>query len=383
MLTLHAYEPLTISNLLYSRDYIDDITLNHEGYTHTILAVGGYNTANFVLKGTLPYLKDWYADGIMRRIVLYNPEGIISWEGAVTRIRLNEGARQKTKSIEDFYNRVYMAYAPLDTSVSPPVAGEPVTLIFDNTAQQTDYGVRSIVVSGGERADNTAYNWGRTVLKEKSKKMPEGEQGNTKGGDFPFLEIECKGYWHFLKWLPYIKNVSGRIQCNEIVQEILQYFNDINPGWLSMDFSNIRYNYNTDRRGRTSLETCQDILVDVIKKGGLGGERWVGGFYQNREFIYKAAEDLESLYGEEFKIIRSLNDPKLLFYDGATGTEIKPWDMVPDRILKTVDIEGTVEEENLTYIEEITFAEPYSVTYTGSDDTRLSIYLAQKGLPGA
>ena len=80
------------------------------------------------------------------------------------------------------------------------------------------------------------------------------------------------------------------------------------------------------------------LIKNIIDAGGLGGERWVGGFYQNRMFQYKEAEDFLGLYSDHFNLYRSLDDPAQMIFDSALGTEIKPWDMVPDRILKTVDL---------------------------------------------
>src|SRR3972149_4996900 len=97
-LRLLAYEPLSEQGL-YSREFIDDLTGNHAGWTHCISAVGGFDSAGFSLKGTRDYLKDWYDDGLMRRIVLINPEGIVVWEGFVSRLAMTIGTISRTKTI--------------------------------------------------------------------------------------------------------------------------------------------------------------------------------------------------------------------------------------------------------------------------------------------
>jgi len=65
-----------------------------------------------------------------------------------------------------------------------------------------------------------------------------------------------------------------------------------------------------------------------------------------------------------------------MIFDSVMGTEIKYWDMVPDRILRTVD-----DLSDDMYIEQITYREPYSLNLVGGDDQRLSVFLKQKGLP--
>lgn len=375
-LNLIAYEPLSEQGL-YSRDFIDDITGNHSGYTHTISAVGGFDTATFTLRGDLDYLNDWFDDGIMRRVVLYNPEAIPVWEGFVSRLRFTVGTLQKTKSVDTMFNRVYLRYSPLDFSVFPPIADPPVNIVVDDATSQSKYGVKSVVISGGERVDATAYEWASTTLKE-TKDVQIGESVNTRRTDTAFIEVECKGYYHTLKWIPYINNTTGSIQSHQVIQEVLDYFNDINQGWISQNFGWMDYNFRTEQRGYDSLPSCWDVINNIIKEGGKGGERWVGGLYQNRKMIYKAAEDAARLYSDYFELYRSLRDTNQFIYDFANGTEVKPWDMQPDRMLRTIDTTN----ESLMYIEQVVYTEPYQLTLIGGDDQRLSVFLAQRGLPG-
>lgn len=377
-LSLMAYEPLSERGL-YARNFVEDLTFVHEGGSFTISAVGGFDQSTFVIKGSKDYLNDWFDDGLMRRIVWYSPEAIQLWEGYVHRLRYTVGTRQKTKTIESHYNRVYLRYAPLDTSVSPPVAGAPVNLIVNDPESQLKYGIKSAIISGGERADRTAYDWARTVLQNK-KKIPVGRSINIQRGEPASLEIEARGYFHTLKWLPYIKTATGQIQAQQVIQEILSYFHNINP-WLNLDFGWMNWNYRRARRGYDDLKTCWDVISDIIKEGGQGGERWVGGFYQNRQFAYKPAEDISGLYGEEFTLYQSLEDPGQFIFDTALGVEVKPWDMVPDRILHTVD-SNVGGERDLMYLEQTTFSEPYGLQLVGEDDQRLEVFLAQRGLPG-
>lgn len=335
-LTLKAYEPLSEQGL-YAREFIDDITGNHEAYTHTISAVGGFDVASFTLKGNRDYLDDWFDDGLMRRVELQNPEGITVWEGFVNRLNYTVGTLTKTKTVENMYNRVYVQFSPLDFSVFPPIASPPQTWTFDDATSQARYGIKSIIISGGERAATTVYDWGRTILKNR-KDVQIGETVNTSGQDSTLIGVECKGYWHTLKWLPYINNATGYIQAHQVIEEVIRYFNSQNQGWFPMDFGWLDYNFRTAQRGSDSLQTCYEIINNIILEGGSGGERWVGGFYQGRKFSYKPAEDFQGLYADEVDLYRSLSDPAQFIYDSATGTEVKPWDMVPDRILRTVDI---------------------------------------------
>jgi len=378
-LSLIAYDPIIQSQGLYSREFADDITANHEGWTHTISAVGGFDSASFTLKGDKDYLKDWFDDGIMRRVVLYNPEVIPIWEGYVNRMRFTSGTMQETKTIENFFSRVYNHYSPLNTSVSPPLELPPQTIVVTNLNAELLYGVKALVLSGGSRTDDTAFEWAYNVLNRRSS-IATGQSDNLQGTEAYSLEIECLGYFHTLKWIPYITTNTGTINSHQVIQEVLAYFNGINPGWISQNFGLMDFNFAFSRRGYDDFPTCWDVIESIIKTGGEGGERWVGGIYQDRTFTYKPAEEVNGIYSDEVQLYRNLEDTGQLIYDVATGTEVKPWDMTPDKVLDTIDVNvgGT---RHLKYIEQVTFSEPYGLTLVGEDDERLSIWLARRGLP--
>jgi hypothetical protein len=382
-LSLMAYEPIVQSRGLYSRDFVDDLTDKHERYNHTISAVGGFDTATFQLGGSRDYIEDWFNDGLMRRIVLYSPESIPVWEGFVSNMEMVTGSKKKTKSVDALINKVYMYYSPLNTAVSPPLELPPVTLVFDDIPSQLEFGVKSIILNGGGRTTESAFNWGRTVLRD-SKDVKIGETVNTRSSDVYSLNVECLGYYHTLKWLPYVSIASsGTLPSHQVIQEVLTYFNKINSGWVSSDFGLMDYNFSTARRAyRDYDKSCWDVIEkEIIEMGGNGGERWVGGLYQNRQFVYKVAETIDGLYADEFQLYRSLKDAGQLIYDTATGTEVKPWDMLPDKVLHTVDV-NVGGDRDLMYIEQIKYTEPYGLELVGGDDRRLAVFLARRGLPG-
>jgi hypothetical protein len=141
------------------------------------------------------------------------------------------------------------------------------------------------------------------------------------------------------------------------------------------------YNSRRAKRGYDELLSCWQVIEDVIREGGSGGERWVGGFYQDRQFVYKPAEDILGLYSQGFELYQALEDPGQFIFDSALGSEVKPWDMTPDNVLFTVD-SNVGGDRDLMYIEQITFSESYSLDLVGEDDQRLKVFFAQRGLPG-
>lgn len=335
-LPLLAYEPLTELGL-YAREFVDDLSANHEGYNHTISAVGGFDTASFIIKGPDSYLSDWFDEGLFRRVALFSPEGLPCWNGYVEKLTMPDGQDAKTKSLEQMVNRVIMKYVPIDITVSPPKPRPPTVLTVNDTESQARFGVKCEVVNGGELIDSDAYAWARTILSVKAQPQT-GDDINTLSTNAPSLQVECRGFWHTLKWVPYLNALTGQLPAHQVIQEVLSYFNSINPGFISVDFGLMDFNYRPERRGSDDYQLCQKIIEDIINHGGLGGERWVGGIYENRQMIYKPAEDFKRLYTEHVALIRSRKDPEGKVYEEGLDTEVKPWDMRPDRILKTVDL---------------------------------------------
>lgn len=337
-LTLLAYEPLSEQGL-YARDFFDDITENHDSYTHIIKALGGFDKANFNIKGTRDYLEEWFADGLMRRVVMLNPEGLTAWEGYVSRIILNVGTLQRTKSVENMFNRVYMIFSPIDVSTAPVGLSEETTnLVFNHLPSQADFGIKATVIKGGEITHGDAFDWSRTILDSRGD-IQIGENITTSSKNTLNIKIEAKGYWHTLEWLPYINDAAvGEIQAHQVISEILEFFNEINPGWISTNFNLMDYNFRLERRGADEFKTCLSLIKDIINRGGSGGERWVGGIYDDRQFIYKAAEDFNMMYGDDSFLIRELKDKAQRIFDQSLDAEVKPWDLRPDQILRTTDL---------------------------------------------
>lgn len=336
-LTLMAFESLVDHSTLYGSKFSEDLTGNHEGYQHVISAVGGFDTAGFTLLGTRDYLDEWFESGLFRQVIMYNPEGLSVWEGFISALRYGIGSLQKTKSIENMFNRVYLRYTPTVVTSSKTVEGKPTTLIVNDLNSQALYGVKAATIGGGARQSTLAYDWARTVLKA-SKDPQIGEAVNPGGGDAPKLEVDCLGFVHTLKWLPYITTRTGTVQSHQVVQEVLSYFNAINGGFIDQNFGMMDYNFQLSNRGADDFISCWDMLANTIRQGGKGGERWVGGVYWDRQFIYKSAEDFEGMYAEYLELYRALDDPAQAIYDSQSGAEVRPWDMLPDRILRTVDV---------------------------------------------
>lgn len=336
-LPLIAYEPVTERGL-YAREMVEDITDRSEGYNHTIDADGGFNQASFTIKGPESYLRDWMEDGLFRRIVKFNPEGLPSFEAYVEKLSFANGSYQKTKSLDSVVNRVYLRYSPLDVTTTTPTPAPQQTMIVDDTSSQARYGVKAVIQNGGEITDEEAYAWARLILREQAEPQ-EGESVNTLGTSTPALKVDVKGFYHTLKWVPYYALSTGKLHSHLVIQDVLRYFDGINPGFISTDFGLMDFNFLQTKRYYDSYPTCQKVIDDIVKFGGLAGERWVFGVYDNRTAVYKPAEDLRGLYSDSLLLTRSLRDPEQKIFEEGLETEVKPWDMRPDRILRTVDLE--------------------------------------------
>lgn len=370
--------------------FFEDVTKKSEGYNHSILADGGFDTCSFTLKGTEDYLNDWFRNGLMRDVRKENPQGNTIWRGFINRMSYNNGRTVKTKILDQLTNRVYIRYSPIlgwatqttegGETYQTPITGQPQVVYADDSDSIDDWGYKTSVINGGERTTERVVDWANTIINEVAKRKgdiePQTQDNPFTQGDAQ-IQIECKGYWYMLDWIPYIILSSGYIAKSEVIKLAIQVFNSLNSGFFDEVFPFVDSNPEIIQRNRIDYPTCLEQIKSVVQDGGAGGYRWIAGVLDNQEIYYHRAHSryLENLYGfPRYVTYADSTDQKI--YNEYTGVEIKPWDLRPDNILVTRDKVNTY-----AYIEQATFTEPYQYQLVGGDDSKLTTLLSRKGLP--
>jgi hypothetical protein len=372
--------------------FLEDVTENSESWQHSILAVGGFNTASFTLKGTTEYLLDFFQNGLMRSVRKENPQGNSIWEGYINRMTLNYGRKIKVKSLDGLFNRILIKFSPAtfttDANGNLVVIADPAQVyFFENSDSINDFGYKEAAINGGERVIQTVIDWGNSIIDDVGKRKWEIQpdiNDNPFAGNEMSITVECLGWVHLLKWIHYTITTGGRISKTALVKLVRDTFNTLNTSYFSSDDTFIEENPQLIRKGYNDLPSCWEILLGgngVANTGGSYFYRWVLGVYENRTIHYNQAKNqqLRTLYSRCSFYEADIKDTTQRIYDGCTGAEVKPWDLRPDNLIITRD--ETLGGESVNYIEEATFNEPVNYTLVGGNSQRLGVALRQKGLP--
>ena len=95
-LMVAAYEPLSVGIRP-----LGDITDEIAGYSHTLLADGGYWSAGVGLSGTKNEVEEWIENGLARRIVIYDHTMFPIGEYFVNAISASVGTRRVKVGLKD------------------------------------------------------------------------------------------------------------------------------------------------------------------------------------------------------------------------------------------------------------------------------------------
>ena len=333
--SLFAYNGIDADgNFIYDREFLTNLTGKYEKWKHKIAALGGYKSASFTLTEEQIDLDDWWNDGLMRKLIYRNPEGVPIFEGFVSKLAYSFGTDNMTRQIQDHHNRIYMRFTEV-TPKGKAVDGDPRVIIVNDTSFQRRFGIKSKVVNGGEITADEAYAWARAELTNGAR-VKTGMGINVSGTSTPNIKVTVDGFYKTLEWIPYYSTSDDEVPAHDFIKAVLAQFSTVNPGFINTDYSWMDYNFLRVRARSEDYNTCWKLINDVVNYGGLGGERWVLGLSSDRRVIYKPAETITNIYNTEGHYTRTLRDPKKRIYQEGLGV-VQPWDMLPDRIIVTID----------------------------------------------
>ncbi len=337
-----------------------------ERETYTISVERGFDSASFTLRGENDYLVDWFKNGLIRDMVWLGPDGMLVWNGFVESLSLSLGGITRTKSAAKMGNRIIFVYSQIDTTTNPPRDEGQVTITVNDTAAQAEFGIKTIVESGGEATATNANVAALTTLNRLAKPLI-GETQTVGGGQPPSLKVSMKGYAYMADWYVYTQTVSsGTANADVVILAVLA----ADPNAV-LAASTLAIDANTTATEQFQEQQPGWKVIDIIAQRGETvaalGRRWAAGIYSQRRLTFKAAEGLDSngqaLSSNKHLILsRSLADPGDIFTDEA-GRVVEYWHLRPDRLLRTEGIRGDV-----TFVRKVTFSPPTGVSLVGEDD---------------
>jgi hypothetical protein len=329
----------------------------------------GFDTGNMSLAGPVEYLTEWFSAGLARDVLIKSPTGDVAWHGYVNGMSLTVGDRTLTRSLNDWASRVVYVYTPLDTTEDPPVKGEQTTITKNDADTQDKYGIKTVIISGGEATAATADDDALSEIK-KWAHIPYGEAVNVGGGKHPELKLDLLGYAHMVNWYVYSEIVlTGTANASTVILAIL---GDDPNSVVSSSAVNIDTNTLAVEQYQNNNKEAWGLIQDIARRGyETGGEGfpWTVGIYEGRRVVYKAAEGIDGNGNPEasnkyLALTRHAMDHADVFTDTA-GAEVPVWKVRPDRLVYT----GGVPMTAPMYVTQTTLTLPVTLRLQGRDAT--------------
>lgn len=283
------YGPSGVPNAQYK---LDNIT----AYSHEILSVGGFKSADISFLTTPLDAENWLFTGVGRFVSVYSARGNLVWEGVVNNVSYNMGGRSiSVGNLLEVSNRVKIAYQ------LPKWAGYGgqyrETDWDDNKMSQAKFGILEEIVSGGDGRESEMLRLRTKTLLSKGD-LVIGESYSAGGEMSKMLTVtfSCIGVTDLIDRQIYN---SGKYDTDEIdlSEKIAIMLAENNSVYLSsaldVEYAGVAVNEFQDNN-RTVWSIIKDHITKTANK-----EEFICGVFNNRMFTL-ARRDGESTYIRRF-----------------------------------------------------------------------------------
>ena len=372
---IKVFSPLAVGD-----KFIKNLTDEISSYSHSILAMGGYDSATININDNPLSIEDWIKFGLGRHIEVTNGGLSIIFEGFVNKVTANLSVEFTIGPLLDIGNHVAVSYTPIDTTLDPPASGtEMLTDFSDDTTSQALYGQIEKIISGNSAKDSSdAADILAKFLNDPSGPYPAtSRDSNLSGGSGPSVQLEVLGYWHWLTTYYYTDTTTGTRARSTKIQDLLAAEPN---GIFSTDYSQITTNSDTIQRQNLGRETAQTIMLDV-NKTGISNNRSIMGFYADRIFHYESVPTT-------YEYTQRLSDNRGVI--DTTNLMVKPWDVKPGKWIFYSDflVGGSIPTTLATlqqdlrsgFIEQVRYDAPYGLSINGVKLDDLGLFLEKLNL---
>lgn len=360
---LHIYEKPKLGNSFISRH----LAYN---YTHTISAMGWYDTASCNIKLTDKQAEMALDQWIGNRVAFYvdNPVAPI-FEGLIARVTPEFGNVVPTRSLDNMFNRVKSIQKSQGNAIPTQSAAG------DTTASQAIYGIKEGSIDAKTESGVTTGR--RDAIRDfiiAHQAYPQTSlQFNPAG---KIMRLEIIGIYHTLEWENVrIATATARNPANHITTNLLPnlangatFFDNTVTTYVE---ANAAF---TMTESNITGETVWQQLLKVTEPGdGSSGTHYIVGIKPTdpntgaRYLYYRAANSaIEYIcYARDGARIRN-----------QYGGLVNAWNVLPDRSLRVNDIlvgwNGIGDDPREIYIEAVNYdAESQQVALQGADDTTI------------
>jgi len=362
-----------------STGFIDDsIVQKSSGYSHTISALGGYDSATISIRLRKVDAEDWFANGLGRHVEFYNHALVQKWEGFINEVRIGVGPLAATQGpLMDIVNRTAVVYQTVQYNTNPPIGGQRATTTQgNNTNSQTKFGILESTLSGGEGTQTEMENVRDTFLAERGWPHSDKDINFDSPGEVT-IELSCLGYHHLLQKYVYqqIAN-TGQYNASTKIQDVLT----ADPSSrFNSDYSGIVTNSTQINQFENEARDAWSVIQNANAMGDGSGNRMLFGVYNNQKAKYEAIPSSIAL--------QTSLSAKRQQIESLAGSWVLPWDVTPgqwvtinDFLIGQIQPPDIKQDQRNIFIERVTYTAPYGLSIDGVQVKTLPQLLAQYGM---
>lgn len=384
-LTFHFFEPVIDAGISYRpAGRLISVVPNGsiEGYTHTVAADGGYQTASFTLVVSRLEAEEWFENGLGRHVEVWGRGGgsKAAFYGFINEMDFALGnVTQRRGPLTDITNRCATQYTPyIDVTVLPAVTGVATINTFaEKTGSQDKYGIWETLLNGGTLIDSLttggsgydeAASQRDTYLEEYQWPFSSAPSLTLYSQQEVRVTVHLAGYQEFIKRYLYDNVASGTTTYSARIQEVLAA--DVN-GLFSADYTQLATNASVTSTEENGYSTGQAVIDELLKRGDVTGMRYMFRVDDKIRGVYAG---VPSIPAYEHHVAE---DNRIFAYGG--GAEVMPWEVEPGQWMFLTNYlvgreQPTSElrkDPRYIFIESCQFSAPNALTVTG---TRLGIF---------
>jgi len=315
------------NNGVPSTTLVDDLGGRAESYTHTITAMGGFESMQISLSASFDEAIDWLTNGLLRPAIVAGPEATTCWEGFCSEVSATFGQEQRSVSLDGMGNRIRVKYTT--------VLGTPgTTSTAGNTDSQALYGIKDLVLSIGNTTATGAGQLRDVALAER--KYPPMQPTTTiASGDLGDVQLTLSftGWYTTFDWLVTSNSTTSTAVTTAQIQTLTTAYVAVN-NFFSVDYGEIDASGISDTQ-YIEAETTYREKIEKLLIQGTGTQRLAYGIYENRKWkitTWAGATPTTITYQ------RSITSGEVF---DAYGGIIAPWLVRPNAMYQAIELLDT------------------------------------------
>ena len=385
--SLHLWRPqITITEVAGSINTIDynahgsligTYQASVQSYSHSIAAMGGFQSAEFSLLLDQDDFEYWYGNGVGLHVEVFGVEGLQIWEGRVNSVSFNIGGLSAVRGpLLNVINTAYITYTPrtyivVEWRETPPRQLGP----SEDADSQRRYGLCIARLAGGEMKEASAQYYLDAYLAELKHLGATKQLDLSGGGSEPTATFSCRGYYAWLNYPYSCNDPGGNLNVSDKIG--LTLLADPNGFFSTASIEENTLQVETP----CSSTDAWTFISDLTALGDVNANRYIFGIYSNQVADYRQIPD--SVYYFQHMT------------DGASGLigfdqrPIYPWNVRPGFWLRMASFDAGMEpvadvraDPRCMFIENITYTAPYDLKLQGGRSDKLSQFMARFGLAG-